>query len=101
MISEHNMPEVSRLSLRLLPAKAGTCPICATHHGGNEAHNAVSLYYAIRFRAAHGREPTWADAVAHLAPQIQADWRRVLEDRGLWTDTPNPIAEPMQQEGRE
>ena len=85
--------------LRLLPAKAGTCPKCATRHSANEAHNAASLYYAMRFRAAYRRDPTWSDAVAHLAPDVQAEWQQVLEDMGLWTDTPNPIAEPLDAEG--
>ena len=86
-------------SMLLMPAKSGTCPQCATRHGANEAHNATSLYYAIRFRAAYGRDPTWSDAVAHLAPDVRAEWRQVLEKRGLWTDTPHPIAEPLDAEG--
>jgi hypothetical protein len=60
-------------------------------------HDAQSLYYQYRFYGVRGRWPTWADAVAHCAPEVQADWRAALEDRGAWSEPPNgeePIADP-------
>ena len=100
-MSEQRTMTESTGSMRLLPARSGTCPKCATCHGANDAHNATSLHYAFRFLAAHGRDPTWADAVAHLAPDVQVKWRQVLEKKGLWTETPHPIAEPLDGEGNQ
>jgi len=82
--------------MELLPPKPGTCPICATDHLPSEPHNAQSLYYQYRFLASHGRWPTWADAVAHCAPEVQAQWRAELEKLDAWTEPADgePIADP-------
>ncbi len=42
-----------------------------------------------------GREPTWADAVAHMPHDLQERWRRVVASMGQrWSETHEPIAEP-------
>ena len=80
----------------LLPPKPGVCPICAVDHTPDMPHNAQSLYYQYRFYGIRGRWPTWADAVAHCTPKMQADWQRLLEESGHWTEPADgqPIADP-------
>lgn len=82
--------------MMLLPPAEGRCPICATQHEPTEPHNGQSLYYQYRFFQAHGRWPTWADAIAHCTGQIQAAWRHQLELRGKWSQPHDdePIADP-------
>lgn len=89
-----------RGGMALLPAKPGTCPLCATAHAPDAAHNLQSLFYGMRFKGTHGRDPTWADAVAHLPPETQQLWRKVIErhPEATWTEPPagvDPIAEPL------
>lgn len=50
----------------LLPAAPGACQTCATEHPPNAPHNLQSLYYGVRFKGLHGRDPTWFDCFAHL-----------------------------------
>lgn len=83
--------------MMLLPPTPGTCPICATAHASCDPHNAQSLYYQYRFLQAHGRWPTWADAVAHCATDLRQLWKTALLERGArWTepDDGQPIADP-------
>lgn len=51
--------------LIFLPPGPGTCPECGAKHEPEEPHNRSSLYYQMRFRQAHGRSPTWEDAMRH------------------------------------
>lgn len=85
--------------MSLLPAASGTCAVCATEHLPDQAHNLHSLFYGVRFVGTYGRDPTWADAVAHLPPVIQRMWKKAVErtDGVSWTEPPEgvePIAEP-------
>jgi hypothetical protein len=42
----------------------------------------------------YGREPTWADTAAHLPPDLQMRWRKIVARMGQeWSATDNPIAE--------
>lgn len=72
--------------MMLLPPKPGTCPACAVDHPPDAPHNAQSLYYQYRFYGLRGRWPTWADALAHCTPGVQAGWKRELERRKAWSD---------------
>lgn len=84
-------------TMMLLPAKAGTCAVCATDHEPHLAHNCASLFYGMRFKMTHGRDPTWADAVAHLTPEQAKEWKRAMKAAKVkWTDTPTPISEPYE-----
>lgn len=78
--------------LMLLPPAPGKCQFCAVKHEPHEAHNAQSLYYGTRFLMQHGREATWADAVAHCEPEIRAQWERLLKERNAWTEPPAGVA---------
>ncbi len=85
--------------MMLFPPAPGTCPACAVKHRPDEAHNALSMYYQYRFYGLRGRWPTWADAVAHCAPEVQARWRFALEEMGeAWTEPAgDPIADPPEE----
>jgi hypothetical protein len=41
------------------------------------------------FYAQYGRWPTWADAVAHCEPEMQAIWKEELIARRAWSE-PEP-----------
>lgn len=79
------------MSMRLLPPRPGVCQECAVDHQPGAPHDAQSLYYQIAFKLAHGREPTWADALAHVDDATHAAWRAVLAQRGI--DVPSRTKE--------
>ena len=89
--------------MMLLPAAAGTCPVCATQHEPSEPHNAQSMYYQYRFYGVRGRWPTWADAVAHCPPRVRRRWEQALRDREAWTEPADgePIADPPAESFRQ
>ncbi len=70
----------------MLPVKPGTCPECAVVHPPEQPHNQESLTYQYTFYDRYGRWPTWADAMAHCPPEIQAYWREALAERGIAVD---------------
>lgn len=78
------MPPQGHLGgFRLMPTKPGVCPECAVDHAPDAAHNQQSLAYQYHFYNRFGRWPTWADAIAHCAPEIQAAWEKGLKERGV------------------
>ena len=87
----------NQTTLKLLPPAPGKCPLCATEHDTTSAHNATSLFYHFRFLQQHKREATWSDAIAHLGPLTKNLWQQELTKRGIWSEHPTPIAEPMPQ----
>jgi hypothetical protein len=68
--------------MTLLPPAPGKCPACSTEHDPRDPHNRKSLYYQFRFYQEHERIPTWDDAMAHCAPEVQAAWRAELAKHG-------------------
>lgn len=80
----------------MLPPADHLCPICAVEHPAHEPHDAASLYYCMRFRATHGRHPTWADALAHCAEEVRTVWKEELQRFGAWSEPADgqPIADP-------
>ena len=64
----------------------GKCPECAVKHDQSEPHNAQRLAYQYDFYARFHRWPTWADAIAHRSPEVQAAWKAALMELGAWTD---------------
>lgn len=90
--------QVSSGGMTLLPAKPGTCAVCATKHDEAAPHNYWSIFYGMRFKMAHGRDATHADCCAHMPENGRAAYRSVLGDFGKkWTDPPagyEAIAEP-------
>lgn len=61
----------------LIPPMPGNCKVCGAKHGTDDPHNLYSLYYIMRFRREHGREPTWEDAIKDLS----ADRRKELAEK--------------------
>jgi len=62
----------------------GKCSECAVLHEPDAPHNCQSLAYQYGFRARKGRRPTWADAMAHCSPTVQAKWKAELIRLGAW-----------------
>lgn len=77
------LPAISSRPLTLLPPAPDRCPVCATKHAPDQPHNATSIYYQIAFYQEHRREVTWADAMQHCTPAMQAAWREQLQKRGI------------------
>ena len=84
--------------LRLLPATPGTCAVCAVDHEEHLAHSLTSLFYGVRFKLKYGRDPTWADACAHLSEEQREMWKASMSDVGAaWSEPPDgvePVADP-------
>jgi len=83
-------------TMQLLPPPEGKCPVCASEHKPTDPHNAGSIYYGMRFLMTHGRDATWADAMAHCDPSLAALWKFELEKAGCWSQPVDdqPIADP-------
>lgn len=69
--------------LSLLPPPPDKCQCCAVSHPPWQAHDATSLYYAFWFNQEYGRSPTWADAIAHCAPELKQLWIDQLTGAGI------------------
>jgi hypothetical protein len=76
-------PRESDGRMFLMPAKEGTCEICATAHESDQPHNAQSLFYQMRFQLEHGRGADWRDAMSHCSDEIRALWTEQLNLRGV------------------
>lgn len=63
--------------------KPGQCAECAVIHRPDEPHNQQSLFYQYSFMETHGRWPTWADAMAHCAPDVKDRWVSELAKHGV------------------
>jgi hypothetical protein len=89
------MREAHSRSMETTPPRTGTCRLCGARHSAIDGHSLRSRFYQTRFRTAHGREPTSADTVAHLPPDLQLRWRKIIESMGQeWSLTDSPVAEP-------
>jgi hypothetical protein len=85
------------MNWHLMPPAPDKCPVCAVKHHAGLPHNPQSLYYQYTFYGATGgkRWPTWADAVAHCAPEMQEAWKRELTNPASgnrWTEPPEGVA---------
>jgi hypothetical protein len=86
-------------TLKIPPAKPGTCAVCDRFHDENTPHDFWSFFYQMCFWLKYGRDATHADATAHMTPEQILLWRTELADRGgpPWTAPPEgmaPVAEP-------
>lgn len=88
-------PVVEHRTMMLMPAAPGTCPMCAVKHKPADPHNQQSMFYQMRFKMAHGRWPTWADAVAHCPSSVQVMWEMELRRMSAWSAPDGvPVSEP-------
>jgi hypothetical protein len=62
----------------VLPPAPDKCQICATTHEPELPHNAQSIYYQMTFNMAHGRAPTWIDAMEHCTAEMRDYWSAEL-----------------------
>ncbi len=61
------------------------CPACGSMHEPDAPHDLYSRYHQREFEKAHGRPPTWQDALHHCSPRIVQQWLRELEAQWvLW-----------------
>lgn len=67
----------------LMPAREGTCEMCATTHEAHMPHNAQSLFYQTRFQIENGRAPTWIDAMEHCDDDMKRAWTEGLKNVGV------------------
>jgi len=72
----------------LIPPPPDVCSQCAVDHDPDIPHNQQSLYWQYAFRAEHDRWPTWKDAMAHCAPEVQAQWIDALREHGVEVEEP-------------
>jgi len=75
--------KVSEGVMTLLPPAPHLCQECATDHEPHLPHNAQSLFYGMKFKIEHGRDPTWADAMAHCSDEMKKLWTEALAERGI------------------
>lgn len=52
-----------------------TCELCGIRHNPDHPHAATTSRYQTWFFREHGRAPTYADAMAHCAPEVKALYR--------------------------
>lgn len=69
--------------MMLLPPAPGLCQTCAVDHPSDEPHDVQSLYYQVKFKMEHGREPTWEDALTHVSDEMHAAWVAELSVHGV------------------
>lgn len=69
----------------LLPVDTsdGQCSQCGRQHEPEQPHDNQSLHYQYAFYAEHGQWPTWGDAMAHCAPDVQQFWTERLNELGV------------------
>lgn len=54
------------------------CPECGAEHPPELPHDGNAIEYQMRFRAKHGRAPTWEDSMAHCCDEIKEAYRYLL-----------------------
>lgn len=79
----------------VIPPDASKCQVCAQTHEPGEPHNANTMFYQILFYNMVGRNPTWADAMAHCDDETKRKWTTELKRQGHWSEPPageKPVA---------
>lgn len=72
----------------VLPPREGACQVCGRRHDPGEPHDPEQMYYQVTFRGMIGRDPTWADALAHCSHQVRGAWEAALRRSGHWSEPP-------------
>lgn len=82
----------SKGEFMFIPPPPDACQECAVKHSPEQPHNRDSIFYQMKFQAAHGRPPQWSDAVAHCTSEVQAFWKEELEKIGAWSEPVERLA---------
>lgn len=78
-------PRGKKATWRMLPVDTsnGECSQCGVLHEPDAPHNRDTTAYQYTFYAEHDRWPTWVDAMAHCAPEVQSAWAEKLREHGV------------------
>lgn len=71
------------MEFKLLPAAPGLAKSAQANTRQISRTIGGSLYYQYKFHAAHGRWPTWVDAMAHCSEEIKEFWVEELDKEGV------------------
>lgn len=88
-------PRVTRMpasAWTLMPPAPHVCQVCAVDHEPAEPHDPESFYWRTKRHIAGEPAPTWADALAHVEPELRAAWVAALAERGVTVDPPQDSA---------
>lgn len=69
--------------MMLLPPHPDACQVCAVKHEPEQPHNPQSLYWQVARQMDGLPPPTWADALAHVTPELRAAWVTALAGHGV------------------
>lgn len=69
--SQRCSAEAIKLCDAMPPPAGDVCGECRRRHDAHLPHDVRSRAYRLLFAACHGRNPDWADAVAHCAEPLQ------------------------------
>lgn len=67
----------------------GFCPECGVQHAEALPHDPTTMVFIANFRqkcievGVEPRWPTWRDAMRHCTPQVQDNWTKALEQKGV------------------
>lgn len=73
----------------ILPPNPGACKECGDVHDPRDPHNRDSIIYQHHYHKAHGRYPTWYDAMRHCSPITRAKAIQDLAKRGVVVEVPD------------
>lgn len=68
------------------PPGPNCCQVCGGGHQPDMPHNQQAMFYQQRFLSAHGRYPTWADAIAHCSESMRKAWTTALKEQDAWSE---------------
>ena len=80
---------MTEIKMILMKPHPDACQVCAREHDPHLPHDQQSLYYQMTFYAQNGRYPTWADAMAHCAPEVKRIWTLGLAQHGIQLEETN------------
>jgi hypothetical protein len=67
----------------LLPPAADKCQDCGRKHAAEQPHDALTLFYQVKFKMENDRAPTWVDAMAHCSDAVREHWTAALRQHGV------------------
>jgi hypothetical protein len=77
------------------------CQTCQEPHLETLPHKLTSQYYQDTFMKAHGRAPTWADAIAHCSEFTKSNWEKALREHDAWSEPEADVPVVMNLGGKQ